>query len=104
MTDTPDIKECHRRGMSLPEAARAMGVSYNCAWQRAKRAELVFPDIRAERSAERMRQQHKDPEFNPLVLLTQQERADYDIFKRAGCTRDEAFEAVGRVDLIGGTS
>ena len=50
--------------------------------------------------AERMRKRHADPDHNPLVMLTTQERADYDTFKRNGYSRDDAFRAIGRADLI----
>lgn len=36
----------------------------------------------------------------PLSALTDKERADYDTYKRNGFTRAEAFEAIGRRDLI----
>ena len=51
----------------------------------------------AARAAERMRKRHADPEFNPLAALTGAERADYDVLRKAGYTRAEAFEAMGRV-------
>lgn len=41
--------------------------------------------------AERMRRLHQDPEFNPLVALSEQERAGY--------SRGEALRAIGRDDL-----
>ena len=50
--------------------------------------------------AERMRKRHADPEYNPLVTLTARERADYDALKRNGYSRDDAFRAIGRADLI----
>ena len=51
-------------------------------------------------NAERMRKRNADPDHNPLVMLTTQERADYDTFKRNGYSRDDAFRAIGRADLI----
>lgn len=48
----------------------------------------------------RMKALNADPEFNPLVLLTEAERADYDTLKQAGYTRDDAFFAIGRLDLV----
>ena len=63
-----------------------------------------FAAANAERSAERMRRLNRDPEFNPLVALSEQERADYDVLKRAGYTRAEALAAIGREDLIGGNN
>lgn len=54
----------------------------------------------AERAAELMRKRNADSDHNPLVMLTTQERADYDTFKRNGYSRDDAFRAIGRADLI----
>ena len=54
----------------------------------------------AERHRERMRALHADPEFNPLVALTETERADYDRVKRTmAYSRAEALHAIGRADL-----
>ena len=50
--------------------------------------------------AERMRKRNADPDHNPLVMLTTQERADYDALKRYGYSRADAFRAIGRADLI----
>lgn len=33
--------------------------------------------------AERMRKLHADPEFNPLAAITEAERADYDVLRKA---------------------
>jgi transposase len=147
------IQDCHAAGMSMKQAAAAMGVSYHCAYQRARRAGLIFrkdysanaermrqrhqdpefakahaervaermrqrhqdpefakanaermrqrhqdPEFakaHAERVAERMRQRHQDPEFNPLAALTHEQRADYDVLKRAKYSRAEALAAIG---------
>lgn len=51
-------------------------------------------------NAERMRKLHADPEYNPLAMLSAQERADYDALKRNGYSRADAFRAIGRADLI----
>ncbi len=51
-------------------------------------------------NAERMRKRNADPEYNPLAMLSAQERADYDALKRNGYSRDDAFRAIGRADLI----
>ena len=80
-------------------------------------ADPEFAKANAERAAERMRKRNADPEFaaahaermrkrnadpdhNPLVMLTTQERADYDALKRYGYSRADAFRAIGRADLI----
>jgi transposase len=105
------IQDCHAAGMSMKQAAAAMGVSYHCAYQRARRAGLIFrkdysanaermrqrhqdPEF-AKANAERMRQRHQDPEFNPLAALTPEQRADYDVLKRAKYSRAEALAAIG---------
>ena len=115
-TDAPSWQDCAAAGMSFSEAARARGVSVSAASIAAKRLGLTFRDARPELAAERMRKLHADPEFaaanaermrklnadparNPLVLLTEDERADYDTCKRAGMTRDEALRAIKRTDL-----
>lgn len=51
-------------------------------------------------NAERMRKRHADPEYNPLAMLSAQERADYDALKRNGYSRADAFRAIGRGDMI----
>ena len=54
----------------------------------------------AKANAERMRKLNADPNHNPLVMLSAQERADYDLLRRNGYRRDDAFRAIGRGDLI----
>jgi hypothetical protein len=56
------------------------------------------PEFAAAHRA-RMKALHADPEFNPLVLLTDAERADYDVLKKAGYSRSDALAAIGRADL-----
>lgn len=53
-----------------------------------------------ERRAEGVRAKWKDSEFNPLVLLTDTERLDYDVLRKAGYSRDEALLSIRRHDLI----
>jgi len=53
----------------------------------------------AKAHAERMRRRQADPKFNPLAALSEAERADYDALKKAGYTRAEALDAIGRGDL-----
>lgn len=38
-----DFFQCHSAGLTLPETARALGVTYQAAWQRAERHGLRFP-------------------------------------------------------------
>jgi hypothetical protein len=97
MTGAPKtIHECAAANMSAAEAASAMGVSLGAAYQRAHRAGVALRDTRAER----MRKRNADPDHNPLVMLTTQERADYDALKRNGYSRADAFRAIGRGDMI----
>ena len=67
---------------------------------KALNADPEFAAAHRERNRERMKALNADPEFNPLVLLTEAERADYDTLKQAGYTRDDAFSAIGRLDLV----
>jgi hypothetical protein len=56
------IQECHAKNMSMKQAAEAMGVTYGCAYARARAAGLKFrKDYSAH--AERMRKLNADPEF-----------------------------------------
>ena len=87
----PEFAKAHaermRRLNADPEFARA-----NAERMRKRNADPEF----AKANAERMRRLNADPEFNPLVALTPEERADYDILRKAGYTRAEAFAAMGR--------
>ena len=80
------------------------GVMTTCGRHSAANAERMRkrnadPEFAAA-NAERMRKRHADPEYNPLAMLSAQERADYDALKRNGYSRDDAFRAIGRADLI----
>ena len=80
------------------------GVMTTCGRHSAAHAERMRkrnadPEFAAA-NAERMRKRHADPEYNPLAMLSAQERADYDALKRNGYSRDDAFRAIGRADLI----
>jgi hypothetical protein len=92
-----------RKRHADPEFAKA-----NAERMRKRHADPEFAKANAERmrklnadpefakaNAERMRKRHADPEFNPLAALTLEQRADYDVLKKAGYTREEAFEALG---------
>ena len=108
----PEFAAAHaermRKRNADPEFAAA-----NAERMRKRHADPEFAAANAERmrkrhadpefaaaNAERMRKLHADPDHNPLVMLTTQERADYDTFKRNGYSRDDAFRAIGRADLI----
>ena len=80
-----------RKRHADPEFAAA-----NAERMRKRNADPEF----AAANAERMRKRHADPEYNPLAMLSAQERADYDALKRNGYSRDDAFRAIGRADLI----
>ena len=80
-----------RKRHADPEFAAA-----NAERMRKRNADPEF----AAAHAERMRKRHADPEYNPLAMLSAQERADYDALKRNGYSRDDAFRAIGRADLI----
>lgn len=57
------------------------------------------PDVK-ERHRAAMKETMNRPDVNPLVLLTPTERADYDLLKRAGHSRNDALRSIGRGDLI----
>ena len=119
MTKPTTWRECADAGMTLTEAARLLGKTLSAGSNYAKRhgfefrkdysahaermrkrhADPEFAKAHAERSAERMRKLHANPAFNPLAALSEQERADYDLLKRAGYKRSEALGAIGRADL-----
>lgn len=118
----PSYQECLGAGMTTTEAAlaRCVTVSAVSGWARRngkkfrrdytahaerarKRMRALHKDPEfAAANSERMRALHKDPEFNHLTALSEDERADYDALKKAGYSRDEAFTAIGRVDLCKG--
>lgn len=92
----PDFRE------RTSEAARAKWRNSELAARQSERIRRLHADPEfAAKNAERMRRLHADPAFNPLVALTESERADYDVLKKAGYTRAEALRAIGRADLIG---
>lgn len=115
--------ECAAAGMSQREAAEARQVSVSAANMAAKRLGLTFrpvpmkeamnrpeakerlraamnsPEVK-ERLRAAMKAAMNRPDVNPLVLLTPTERADYDLLKRAGHSRNDALRSIGRGDLI----
>jgi len=95
----PEFAAAHAERMRKlhadPEFAKA-----NAERMRKRMRKLHADPEFAKAHAERMRKLHADPDHNPLVMLTTQERADYDTFKRNGYSRDDAFRAIGRADLI----
>ena len=98
--------------MGGAELARIVGVSPATVSSHAKR-HGGLPDKRAERSAERMRRRHADPEFaaanaermrrlnadgriHPHIApMTPEQRADYDTLRRNGYRKAEALAALG---------
>ena len=112
------IRECHRAGMTIQQAASSMGVSYHCAIQRAKARGLTFvkdrgltafrarlrndPEFAARRSAltaDQARKQHADPKIDmrPKHLrgLTEAQLAQYRVHRAARMPKAEALAAVG---------
>ena len=98
--------------MGGADLARIVGVSPATVSSHAKR-HGGLPDKRAERSAERMRRRHADPEFaaahaermrrrhadgrvHPHIAgMTPDQRADYDTLRRNGYRKAEALAALG---------
>lgn len=54
----------------------------------------------ALRSGQQPKKRRSDPANNPLVLLNPAERADYDVFKKAGYRQAEALAKIGRSDVL----
>jgi len=105
MTGKPTWEDCATAGMSKSEAARARGVCVQAAQDYARRTGLRFVDGRStqvykDRRSAIQKARKADPALNPLVLLTPEERADYDLMKRKGFTRAEALTSIGRTDLV----
>ena len=119
MTHSPDwaalIARVHA-GERAKDVAREHGLSGRVLWMKALHADPSFAAAHRERSRERMKALnadpsfaaasrermkalHAEPGFNPLVALSEQERADYDVLKKNGYTRAEAFRAIGRAEL-----
>lgn len=66
-------------------------------WQARLRADPEFARRHREGSSERMKALRADPTRNPLVTLTPEQRAVYDLLKRKGCSREEALVEARRV-------
>ena len=99
-SDWPALIARVHAGERAKDVAREAGVDGRRLRMKALHADPEFAAANRERNRERMKALHADPEFNPLVLLTEAERADYDTLKQAGYTRDDAFSAIGRLDLV----
>ncbi len=104
----PDVKERHRAAMkealNRPEVKERRSAAIKEAMNRPEIKErhreaikeaMNRPEIKEQRRAAMNR-----PDVNPLVLLTPTERADYDLLKRAGHSRNDALRSIGRGDLI----
>ena len=115
--DWPALIARVHAGERAKDVAREAGVDGRRLRMKALNADPEFAVANRERGRERMKARNADPEFaaahrermkalnadpefNPLVLLTEAERADYDTLKQAGYTRDDAFSAIGRLDLV----
>lgn len=66
---------------------------------RALNADPEFSARNRERGRARMKALQADPSFNPLAALSPEERADYDVLKKAGYSRQYALLSIGRADL-----
>ena len=92
---------CGRHSAANAERMRKLNADPEFAAAHAERMRKLHADPEfAAAHAERMRKLNADPDHNPLVMLSAHERADYDLLKRIGYSRDEAFRAIGRADLI----
>ena len=95
----PEFAAAHAERMRKLMRKRHADPEFAAAHAERMRKRHADPEFAAA-NAERMRKRHADPEYNPLAMLSAQERADYDTFKRNGYSRDDAFRAIGRADLI----
>jgi hypothetical protein len=73
----------------------------NRAYIERFRSDPDFKEQIANRIRATLLKRQRDPAHNPLALLTEEERADYDILRRkARMRRADALVAIGRADLI----
>ena len=73
----------------------------NAAMMSERNYDPVFMAAQAERGRARMIAMNNDPAFNPLVLLTPNERAAYDaLIRKIGSTRASVLAFIGRADLV----
>jgi len=95
------LLECHRAGMTCKQAAAAMGVTYDCARQRAKARGLTFrKDHGAEAFRARLR---NDPEFaaRRSALTSAQARKQHadSMFAAANAERMGQRQADSSIDM-----
>ena len=111
-TDWPALIARVHAGERAKDVAREAGVDGRRLRMKALNADPEFAAAHRERmkarhadpefaaaNRERMKARHADPEFNPLVLLSDDERSDYDTLKRAGYSREDALRIIGRADV-----
>ena len=95
----PEFAARHREAASA--RMKALNADPEFAERRSNRMKALHADPEvAERRNNRLKALHADPERNPLVLLTPQERTDYNTLKKAGHPRADALRAIGRADLV----
>ena len=114
-------EDCAAAGMTVRQAAEAMGKSKAAATNYAKAHGFRFVNSlpeddrrRASKSAE-MRDRWADPSSRAALrksiasglvgrsfrhLMSDQERREYDKLKRLGIARKDALRAIGRADLV----
>ena len=97
----PEFAAAHRERIRALNADPEFAAARDARSSETMRALNADPEFAAARDA-RMRAIHADPSHNPLVLLTPDQRADYDALKRAGHSRGDALRAIGRDDLVTG--
>lgn len=107
-----EYRACAAAGMSATDAVRHLGVNRSSVYKAAKRLGITFVDARSEcmrrldadpafakARDDSLRKLNADPAFaakvSPLAHLTPEQRADYDVLKKAGYSRAEAFKAIG---------
>lgn len=103
MTDEPPWEEMIARalaGEAVIDIAREHNVDARSLHLRVQHRIPRFAEATKKRSASVFRRLWRDPKYNPIVLLTPNEKADYDILTKSGMKRRDALISIGREDIL----
>jgi len=110
------LRDGQQRGMTISQLSAETGIPQPTLHARARRHGIKLRDGRpelarqqmkarwadsewrakqAERARKVLRDRLADPAINPLAALDPVQREVYDLYKRKGFSRPEAFEAIG---------
>ena len=87
-------------GESAIDVAREYGADARSLRLRTQHRRPNFAAQNKLRAAASFRRIWKDPKHNPMVLLTPDEKQDYDVLVKSGVRRKEALISILREDLI----